>query len=595
MKFWPALLLSSALPFSLLLYASHAPDSPSAEPALAALPAEMLATLRTSDAVLPAAPPVHPVSTVYNREAVVPPQCYTKTNGYYNPCYTCHQDARPGRENVMNDLDLQEAYSFSEVGLTNHWKNLFEDRRERVAAISDAEIIAYVSQDNYSELPERLRAAGFNGWIPDLADLQRGADAFDRDGFARDGSHWVAYSYKPFPSTFWPTNGAIDDVMIRLPERFRTDRDGRYSRDVYRANLAIVEGRIKGLNEVGCLPVDERRIGRDLNGDGRLGAIERISNLDSYVGGAEAAFIDSHVYPEGVEFLHTVRYLDVSPAGEIRPSPRIKEVRYMRKWREYPKAFYARQYQLEAFDKEAGNLPGYQNLGPWGLDNGTGWSIQSFIESRTGRLRVATFEENLFCMGCHNSIGSTIDKTFSLARKVDGAAGWGYLNLRGMPDAPVLGESRGEFATYLERVGGGSEFRNNDEMYQRWFKDGQVDHEKVAAADVYTLITPSPARALLLNKAYRTIVEDQDFVFGRDATVEPPENVYARIDNATTPTLPADRVFRTNIVLDWAAATAAPARDERTLAAQEDIRAPRVADSRASTTEQTPSAARHPR
>lgn len=578
MRFWPVLLLSSALPFSLLLYASHAPEPHPAETDLPALPAEMLATLRSSDTVLPAPPPVHPVSTVYNREAVVPPQCYTKTNGHYNPCYTCHQDARPGRENVMNDLDLQEAYSFSDVGMTNHWKNLFEDRRARVAEISDAEIIAYVAQDNYSELPARLRAASFRGWIPDLADLQRGAAAFDENGFARDGSHWVAYSYKPFPSTFWPTNGAIDDVMIRLPERFRTDREGRYSRDVYRANLAIVEGRIKGLRAIGCLPVDERVIGQDLNGGDELGFVEHLTNLDSYVGAAAGAFIDSHLYPEGTEFLHTVRYLGVSPGGEILPSTRLKEVRYMRKWREYPKAFYARQYQTEAFDKQAGNLPGYQNLGPWGLDNGTGWSVQSFIESRTGRLRVATFEENLFCMGCHNSIGSTIDKTFSLARKVDGAAGWGYLNLRGMPDAPPLGESKGEFATYLERVGGGSEFRNNDEMHQRWFKNGHVDHEKVASADVYTLITPSPERALLLNKAYRTIVEDQDFVFGRDATLAPPENVYARIDNATTPTLPAERVFRTNIVLDWTATTAAKQLMPRPSPTEETSRAePRVA------------------
>jgi hypothetical protein len=267
----------------------------------------------------------------------------------------------------------------------------------------------------------------------------------------------------------------------------------------------------------------------------------------------------------------------------------------MRKWREYPKAFYARQYQRDAFDKEAGNLPGYQNLGPWGLDNGTGWSVQSFIEGRTGRLRVATFEENLFCMGCHNSIGSTIDKTFSLARKVDGAAGWGYLNLRGMPDAPALGESRGEFATYLERVGGGSEFRNNDEMHRRWFKDGQVDHEKVAAADVYTLITPSPERALLLNKAYRTIVEDQDFVFGRDAIVEPPENVYTRIDNATTPTLPADRVFRTNLILDWTGPAATAANGGETRAKHDNRQTPRVAESQPASATSDLSARHHVR
>ena len=38
--------------------------------------------------------------------------------------------------------------------------------------------------------------------------------------------------------------------MIRLAEAFRTDASGNYSPDVYRANLAIVEGQIKGLDEI---------------------------------------------------------------------------------------------------------------------------------------------------------------------------------------------------------------------------------------------------------------------------------------------------------------------------------------------------------
>jgi hypothetical protein len=182
-----------------------------------------------------------------------------------------------------------------------------------------------------------------------------------------------------------------------------------------------------------------------------------------------------------------------------------------------------------------------------------GWQIQSFIETRSGRLRVSTFEENLFCMGCHTSVGTTIDKTFSFPRKVDGAAGWGYIDLKGMSDAPNIGESRGEIATYLERAGGGGEFRSNPEMFERWFtSDGQADRERIAAAaDVYELVAPSRERALLLNKAYRVIVEDQDFIFGRDATVVPPINVYDRIDNETSPTLPPQSVYSWDIRLDW--------------------------------------------
>ena len=47
-----------------------------------------------------------------------------------------------------------------------------------------------------------------------------------------------------------------------------------------------------------------------------------------------------------------------------------------------------------------------------------GWLIQGFIEDRSGRLRFNTYEETMFCMGCHNSVGSIIDKTYSFPRKL---------------------------------------------------------------------------------------------------------------------------------------------------------------------------------
>ena len=515
----------------------------------------VLEHLRKSDAVIPWAPDTHPVRTVANREAIVPPQCYTKTAGSYNPCYVCHQAAISDRENVMNDADLQLAYSFSDLGMTNQWRNLFEDRRERIAATSDEDILNYVAQDNYSELPERLREAGFAGWIPDLKDLSLASGAFDDEGFARDGSHWVAFNYKPFPSTFWPTNGSTDDVMIRLPEAFRSDISGSYSRDIYKANLSILEANMKGLPRIATLAIDEQAVGLDLDQDGNLGIARAIADVSRYVGAAANTSIVTHLYPEGVEFLHTVRYLGLDENDAIAPSTRMKEVRYMKKWKSYSKSFYGRRYQLEAFEKEAGNLPGYINLGQHGLDNGSGWSIQGFIESHNGRLRANTFEENLFCMGCHNSIGSTIDKTFSFARKIDGPQGWGYIDLKGMRDAPSHGETEGEILAYLRRVGGGSEFRHNEEMQQKWFlPDGTLDEQKVrSAADVYELIAPSKERAIALNKAYKTIVEDQDFIYGRDATFAPPPNVYQAIDNDTTPTLPEDKTYRYNILLDWQA------------------------------------------
>ena len=180
-----------------------------------------------------------------------------------------------------------------------------------------------------------------------------------------------------------------------------------------------------------------------------------------------------------------------------------------------------------------------------------GWQVSGFIEDRAGHLRFNTFEETMFCMGCHNSIGSTIDKTFSFPRKIDGAQGWHYIDLKAMRDAPNRGEQHGEIATYLERAGGGSEFRSNPEMRARWYNsDGSVNSTAMAAADVYALITPSPQRALLLNKAYKIIVEEQSFLFGRDPTATPPNFVYAHVgENA--PTLPQDKQYSWDIRLDW--------------------------------------------
>ncbi|MES2476080.1 MAG: hypothetical protein V4640_09880 [Verrucomicrobiota bacterium] len=533
------------------LFCGIAPLVQAAEPA--PIHEQILESLRNSDSAVPEVPDTHPVNTLYNAEGVVPSQCYTRTEARTNACYVCHQDHIEGRENRMNDADLQEAYSFSDLGMTNHWKNLFEDRSKRTASISDAEILRYISEDNYSELPSRLREKDFKGWIPDLKNLHLGAEAFDSHGFAKDGSQWVAFNFKPFPSTFWPTNGSTDDVMIRLPQAYRSGKDGKPSTDVYKANLAILEAAIKGVDKISSLTVDENAIGKDLNGDGSLGESHEIRDTTSWVGAAESLLIEKHLYPEGTEFLHTVRYVGVSKDGSIGVSTRMKEVRYSRKAKAYSKPMYARKYDLEAMEKEAGNLPAYLDLGQYGLDNGNGWAIHGFIEDRKGRLRSLTYEENFSCMGCHNSVGSTIDKTFSFPRKLDGAAGWGYINLKGMPDAPNKGEFTGEIATYLARVGGGSEFRNNDEMDARWFRpDGTPDPEKLAKAkDVYDLITPSPERAIALNKAYRTIVEDQDYIYGKDTVLAPPKNVYDRIDNENTPTLPPERIYQWNILLDW--------------------------------------------
>ena len=551
-----------ALTASLLLTACGQPDAQTtAQPTAAtgAIPQNIplheqtLALLHNNDSVVPPKIDAHRVTATYNREAIIPPMCYTRTEGEYNPCYVCHQDSQAGRENTMEDGVLQVAYSFSDLGTTNHWKNLFEDRSLRVAEISDDAIKQWVDQDNYSPLASRLKEVEFDGWIPDLHDLQKGAAAFDAQGLAKDGSLWVAFNYKPFPSTFWPTNGSTDDVMIRLDAPYRSDAEGNYSQDIYFANLSIVEANLKQLRRISTPAIDEKIVGSDLNGDGQLTTVREITVLDSYVGAAAALFLQPSTYPAGTEFLHSVRYLDISADGEITHSTRMKELRYMKKHVQHPLVAMRNFYVEEGYEKDAGYLPGYTYLADKGLDSGMGWAIQGFIEDRHGNLRSYTYEENLACMGCHNSIGSTIDKTFAFPRKPDGAMGWGYINLKGLPDAPNRGETEGEIFTYLKRVGGGGEFRSNPEMQQRWFhSDGRVNEKAVKSAkDVYALIAPSTARAIELNKAYRVIVEDQDYIYGKDATVTPPVNVYEQVDNATSPTLPLDKTYQWDIRLDW--------------------------------------------
>lgn len=492
--------------------------------------------------------------TLYNAEAVIPPQCYTKHEGQYNPCMTCHQTYPFGsRPNSMNDGNLQSHYGFSDLGFTNHWKNLFEDRRNRMAAISDQSVIDYIYTDNYSPLIEGLKTLDdWQGPIPEIANLHRGAEAFDEFGFAKDGSHWVAFNYMPLPSTFWPTNGSTDDVMIRLPEAFRTTTcQPGYSRDTYLANLSILEAAIKDIDRISVPEIDEGKFCTDLNGDGELGLITEIIRPQKFVGAAEDIPVTVMLYPVGTEFLHTVRYVGIADNGEITLAPRMKEVRYMNKFTFFDEGNLASMYGNERQEKIDGLLPKYIHRGDRGTDNSFGWMLLGFIEGEDGHLRMQSEEEQLFCMGCHTTIGSTIDQTFAFSRKVTGAAGWKYIDLQGMQDAPYVGGYRNEIAHYLETVGGGNEFRENEETVARYFhEDGSLNENALAGLDVYRVITPSLRRALDLNKAYMTIVRDQDYILGRDANLAPATNVYDKVPEGA-PVLPAERRVQWDMRLNW--------------------------------------------
>ncbi len=479
----------------------------------------------------------------HNREAPIPSQCYTRTESHFNPCYTCHQsypaDAR--HTNQQRDGFQQGSYAFSDIGVTNHWTNLFVDRTEAIERISNRAIDRYVAQDNYAAFQAD---APRQPWV--LDNLAAGPDAFDAGGLARDGSRWVAFNYKPLPSTFWPTNGSAGDVMIRLPAKYST-LEGKFSRDVYFANLALLELAILDLEATSVTAIDEQRVGVDLDGDGSIGVTKLVKRQPNWVGDAAHEPIPHMLYPQGTEFLHTVRYLTPKGTGAAR----MKEVRYMYKQAFLPLARLKSVYYAEAKEKHYGELPVLIDRGEHGVSNRMGWILHGFIEDERGYLRRQTSEEMFFCTGCHKAVGTTIDNSFAFPRKIPGALGWRYIDLEAMADLPNRGETRGEYETYLERVGGGDEFRQNREMLQRWFRaDGTVDIAKVGRlTSIAELIQPSPKRARLLNKAYLAIVHEQSFVKGRDTTISPATNVFESIDREVPP-LPPDRHFHWDIRLE---------------------------------------------
>ncbi|MEO0604917.1 MAG: hypothetical protein AAF211_26025, partial [Myxococcota bacterium] len=436
-----------------------------------------------------------------------------------------------------------------------------EDRSEAVATIPDAEILDYIRVDNYTPLREALVGAeGFTGFVPDL-DLVQG---FDAEGFANDGTGWRALRYKPFLGTFWPTNGNTDDVFVRLPEAFRT------TRELYKVNLAILEFAVTldprdpryrtATREVE--PVSEIAAGFDLDGDGELEAsVTTIVGLpDHYAGEASDYEVEAFAYPMNTEFLHSVRYVD--PDAPTLMSTRMKELRYSRNEIALSNVRRNVFHDAEMDERESGLLPKYEGSASKGLMGFNQWRLQGWIEDEDGWLRLQTYEEHRFCMGCHGAVGVGVDGTFTMPRKLPGTEGWRVQDIRGIQDAPQRGHAKPEYLTYFERNRGADELRANDEMLERFFtvQDGLhvVNEAEVRRAaeggdkDLAWLLAPSRTRALDLAKAYRVIVQDQDFVHGRDATVTPPENVHPTITNGSTENGATGLFFEDGkLALDW--------------------------------------------
>ncbi len=515
-----------------------------------------------------------------NPFAYIPPQCWTKTRdafgGVHNPCYTCHVAAP--EPNFARDEDLQLSYDFAESAAQNPWSNLFVDRRPAIAAMPDADILAYVRTDNFHDAAGDIELAGQLERVPPEWDINGDGVwsgyrpdvwfAFDGEGYDRDPrghrTGWRAFAYKPLPGAFWPTNGSADDVAIRLPAPFRERADGKPDDGIYALNLAILESLITQA-DVTIPATDEAPLGVDLDRDGSMGTATRVTfafdprnGVDmSWVGRAKEELDAGRVhlaallFPEGTEFVHSVRYLDVDPDGTVKPAPRLKELRYARKsgWRSYTTLMQQAQQEM----KEAAGNPDeperfFGDIES-GIANGKGWRLQGFIEAVDGSLRPQTYEESLTCVGCHGAIGRGVDSIVSFPRKLSaGAAGDGWYHWSAAQPLGAIGDADGEYARYLRDNGAADEFRANDEAWRRFVDgSGALDDLKVAALQqrIANLTDPSAERALALDKAYRLIVAEQSFVKGRLAVLAPlGQTVHREVEpNASTGIISAVRSY----------------------------------------------------
>lgn len=533
-----------------------------------------LAGISAQAAMARATNPIDPLprpltdNRISNPTAYITSQCYTKTvddqGQTHNPCYSCHINST--RPNYINDLAVQTEYRFPEVATQNPWKNLFVDRSALVDAMTNADILAYIRQDNYRDADGQLILTTKLNTLPTEWDLDGDntwdgyrPDAyfqFDEQGFdhAPDGhfTGWRAFAYYPFLGTFWPTNGSTDDVLIRLAEPLQQNQAGAFDPDVYALNLAIVEAMVKQ-QDVTIAPTDEERYQVDLDRDGKLAIATHIrydwapnAGRDmAYVGRARylqeqgELHLAAGLFPEGTEFLHSVRYIDTPETGGIALAPRMKELRYARKGSWYTYTELRQIARREAGEKAID--PNIVKQVPGDMERGLfsqGWHYQGFIEDAKGQLRPQSKEETLFCMGCHGGIGATTDTVFAFPRKLDANAlrgGWYHWSSQGLAGLPELRLADGtyEYTQYLEVNHAGDEFRENQEVMAKFFDEaGELKADVIAQLhdDIGTLLLPSRERALQLNKAYRTLVQEQNLIYGRDATRTPANNVHQAVE-----------------------------------------------------------------
>jgi hypothetical protein len=384
----------------------------------------------------------------YNEDPGIPAQCWIETGyGTQNACKYCHTDylTEIKHGNAFPIAEDQEFYSFPTANLNRIlWQNIIYPQnieRRLVAdgiAIPDIDDLDYIRKDNWMDAYSKGRGNGNDNWInnddPDnpyalfpalnprhlfpyneLDPTGNGSHGYvDNEGFVRDETDsytgWRAINFFPY-AIFTPLSGSVSGIYIRLPRSFMT-KGGEFDTETYAGNLDILEKNIKN----------------------------RLTEPTNYLADAAQVPVKKGFYPVGTEFAHPLHYVDLLADGEAgnRPdgvvnnetpdyefpgtrSKRIKEIRYMYKWKDVDLEDIALEEE-ESDEPEFEFFYGREGQG-W-VDNGAGWILAAYIENRHGELRPQTTEELTQCVGCHAKVGNTIDAVWSFQRKIPGKEGW---------------------------------------------------------------------------------------------------------------------------------------------------------------------------
>jgi hypothetical protein len=391
-----------------------------------------------------------PYKPSHNEEPNIPPQCWIETSyGTQNACKYCHTDYLTGirHGNAFDIGEDQILFSFPTANL-NHilWRNIIypHEIEQRLAeegiAIPSLEDVDYVRQDNWRPAFAKARANGNTDWI-NFDDIDSDWSLFpalnpdhlfpyEPDNPTGNGTHgyvgpegfvmdeagqytgWRAVNFFPY-TIFTPLTGSVSGIYIRLPEAFMT-YNGVFDVEVYKQNLALLEQNIKNQQ----------------------------METSTYAGDASDLAVNKGFYPVGTEFAHPLHYVDlaadggkgnnleaVSGTGQLdyafpgTRAKRVKEIRYMFKWKEVDLDDIAIDE-----DEENGYAEYVGREGQGWVDNDAGWILAAYIEDRHGNLRPQTTEELVQCIGCHGNVGNTVDAVWSFQRKLPGDEGWGEMD-----------------------------------------------------------------------------------------------------------------------------------------------------------------------